>query len=157
MTSAVRSVLLVCTGNTCRSPLAAAILAARLAETPALSDVVVTSAGTGARNGEPASEGSYLVALERGLDLSAHRSRMLTREMVVEADLILTMGGSHLRHAGELGGSDRTHLLTDYAGETGFDVEDPFGRSVEVYRETAEQLDQLMAEVVARLLRERTG
>ncbi|MEO5798225.1 MAG: low molecular weight protein arginine phosphatase [Gemmatimonadales bacterium] len=155
MSLPVRSVLGVCSGNTCRSPLAAVILAARLAEAPALRDVLVSSAGTGARSGEPASEGSYLVALERGLDLSAHRSRMLTRELVAGADLILTMGASHLRQVTDLGGADRAHLLTEWAGESAEDVDDPYGQAVEVYRETAEQLDQLMAQVVARLQRER--
>lgn len=157
MSQPIRQILVVCSGNTCRSPLAAAILAARLAETPGLQDVTVSSAGTGALDGAPASEGSYLVALERGLDLSSHRARLLTPALVRDADLILTMGTSHARRAGELGGIGKTHLLTSWSGEDGGEISDPFGRDVSVYRETAEQLDQLMSHVVARLQRERVG
>lgn len=146
---------MVCSGNTCRSPLAAAILTARLAEVPELRDIMVASAGTSAWDGAPASEGSYLVALERGLNLSAHRARLLTADLVRDADLILAMGGSHASRARELGGSGKTYLLSAFSGEASSDVADPFGQDVSVYRETAEQLDQLMSEVVARLQRER--
>ena len=76
--------LLVCTGNTCRSPLAEAILRREL-EARGVTGVAVSSAGTGARDGVPASEGSYLVGLEHGLDLSNHRARLLTRELLYTA------------------------------------------------------------------------
>src|SRR6478672_949733 len=81
-------ILLVCTGNTCRSPLAEVLLRRALAEEK-MDGVVVESAGTGAFGGEPASEGSYLVALENGLDLAAHRARTATRAMIADADLVL--------------------------------------------------------------------
>src|SRR5690606_15088095 len=101
----IRSILLVCSGNTCRSPLAAAMLRAALAERPAPGEVRVGSAGTGAWDGAPASEGSYLVALERGLDLSTHRARMLTTQLVREADLILTMTTAHSHRVIDMGGA----------------------------------------------------
>src|SRR5207249_11290602 len=82
--SMTQHVLFVCTGNICRSPLAAALLERALKEHGL--DVNVTSAGTGAWDGAPASEGAYLVGLERGLDLSGHRARLLTRELVGQAD-----------------------------------------------------------------------
>ncbi len=144
-------VLIVCSGNTCRSPLAAAILADLVATDPALTGISVSSAGTSARAGAPASEGSFLVALERELDLSAHAARELTAELVKASDLILTMGAGHARQVAELGGADRVHLLTSFAGDDGSDVPDPFGQDVSVYRETAERLERLMARVAARL------
>jgi protein-tyrosine-phosphatase len=67
----IQHVLFVCTGNICRSPLAASLLERALKERGL--EVEVTSAGTGAWDGAPASEGAYLVGLERGLDLSGHR------------------------------------------------------------------------------------
>ena len=73
-------VVLVCTGNTCRSPLAEALLRQALAAR-GVTGVEVSSAGTGAWEGAPASEGAYLVALEHGLDLSGHRARLLTSEV----------------------------------------------------------------------------
>src|SRR5437879_4265595 len=89
----IQHVLFVCTGNICRSPLAASLLERALKERGL--EVTVTSAGTGAWDGAPASEGAYLVGLERGLDLSGHRARLLTRELVERADLILTMARHH--------------------------------------------------------------
>lgn len=148
-------VLMVCTGNTCRSPLAAALLA-RLIEEDGPAGVTVSSAGVGAEDGAPVSEGAYLVALEAGLDLSAHRARQLRPDMVHEANLILTMSPSHLRRVAELGGSGKAMLLADYAtgGEGGEAIHDPFGGDVHAYRETLHNLTRLLAGVRARLAAE---
>src|SRR5438445_1417831 len=95
-----KRILLVCTGNICRSPLAAALLERALVER-GIEGLAVASAGTGAWDGAPVSEGAYLVGLERGLDLSGHRARLLTRELVDGADLILTMARHHRARADE--------------------------------------------------------
>jgi protein-tyrosine-phosphatase len=157
MTSQQRRILLVCSGNTCRSPLAAALLSARLASTAELAGVIVESAGTAAHQGMQASQGSAAVARERGLDLSAHEARMLTTAMVRDADVILTMGAAHLDQVVALGGRDKGHLLTSYAGEAHSDVADPFGRGITAYRDTADQLDRLLASAALRLQREWTA
>jgi len=151
-------ILLVCTGNTCRSPLAEALLRTKLAER-GVDAVEVSSAGTGAWDGAPASEGAYLVALEHGLDLSAHRARLLNRELAASADLILTMARHHRARVEQLGATGKAHLLGEYAGRTGpaAEVRDPFGGDLQGYRETYEELDQLLDAVVVRLERERSG
>lgn len=147
-------VLLVCSGNTCRSPLAEAMLQ-RLLQEGGPEGVVAESAGTGAFEGAPASEGAYLVALEEGLDLSAHRARLLTAELVRSADLILTMSQGHLRRVRELGGAGKAMLLGEYAtGGGSEEVHDPFGGGVQHYREAYGQLSRLMAGVRRRLLAE---
>lgn len=149
-------ILLVCTGNVCRSPLAEAIMRREL-EQRGIEEDTVMSAGTGAWDGAPASEGAYLVALEHELDLSAHRARLLTRDLVKEADLILTMARHHRVRVQELGGEGHAHLLGEYAGRTGpeVEVEDPFGSELDVYRETFRQLDDLVCKAVDRVVAER--
>src|ERR1035437_9236851 len=151
------NILLVCSGNTCRSPLAAAILIDKLAAAPDLGPTVVQSAGIAAWDGTPVSEGSYLVALERGLDLSGHRARMLTADQVRDADLILTMGDAHARRVAELGGEQKVYLLAEYAGQPreDRDIPDPMGGDVAGYRETATLLDELLTAAIARMRAER--
>jgi protein-tyrosine-phosphatase len=151
----IKNVLFVCTGNICRSPLAAALLE-RALKTRGVGDVTVTSAGTGAWDGAPASEGAYLVALEGGLDLSGHRARLLTRELVEQADLILTMARHHRARVDELGGEGRVSVLGEYAGRESNDCEvsDPFGGLIDVYRDTYAELDALTASVAERLAAE---
>jgi protein-tyrosine-phosphatase len=144
-------ILVVCTGNTCRSPLAEVTLRRAVSDV-GLEDVEVRSAGTGAFDGEPASEGSYLVALEQGLDLAAHRARVVTREMVAASDLILAMSRGHLRKLELLGAGTKAHLMGDYAGTTGdHEVADPVGGPIEGYRATYMQIDE-MSRLVARRL-----
>lgn len=148
------NILLVCTGNTCRSPLAEVLLKRALKEA-GLAEVMVSSAGTGALVGEPASEGSYLVALENGLDLAAHRARVVTREMLSTTDLALTMSRGHLRKLELLGAKDQAFLLGEYARAEGEqEVADPVGGPIEGYREVYHQLEAMMRSVARRLAAE---
>jgi protein-tyrosine-phosphatase len=151
----VKRILFVCTGNICRSPLAEVLLRRALTER-SLPDFAVSSAGTGAWDGAPASEGAYLVALERGLDLSSHRARLLTREIVEDTDLVLTMARHHRARVHELGGEGRAFVLGEFAGRGGDEAEvgDPFGGDLEVYRDTCAELEALIATVADRLAEE---
>jgi protein arginine phosphatase len=130
-----------------------------LRERRLVESVAVGSAGTGAWDGAPVSEGAYLVALEHGLDLSAHRARLLSRDLIDEADVILTMSRHHRVRVEQLGGGSKTWLLGEYAGRTGGDAEvrDPFGGDLDGYRETFVELQAMLESVADRLARERTG
>ena len=116
-------------------------------------DVHVASAGTQAWDGSSASDGSILIGMERGLDLSTHRSRMLTPEMVAESDLILVMSDQHVERIKELDPSANVHLLAGYAsGDTaGRPVQDPFGGDLAAYRETADDLERELSGLLQRI------
>jgi protein-tyrosine-phosphatase len=145
-------VLFVCTGNTCRSPMAEGLMREALASR-GVDQVTVSSAGTGAWDGAPVSEGAYLVGLEHGLDLSGHRAQLLTRDLVKSADLILTMSAQHRARVAEMGGEDKVRVLGEYVGrdESRAEVSDPFGSDLASYRETYDELQELIGLVVSRL------
>jgi protein-tyrosine phosphatase len=116
--------------------MAAGALVRELGDEVAL--VEVTSAGTGAWDGEPATSLARDVAARDGVDLGAHRSRRATTELLRQADLVLVMERSHLPAVAKLGADpERTFVLSEWPppGEPELEISDPFGGSVEAYEE----------------------
>lgn len=151
----MKRIVFVCTGNTCRSPLAEGIARKILQET-GRSDVEAASAGTEAWDGGVATDEALLVGIERGLEIGAHKSRKLTSEIVSGANLILAMSPPHLTSALRLGGAGRSFLLSEYSteGESERAIQDPFGGTLEAYRSTADDLEIQVKLAVDRFLTE---
>jgi protein-tyrosine-phosphatase len=144
--------VLLCTGNTCRSPMAAAVFREELGSDA--DRVEVTSAGTAAWDGQPASAGASEAAARAGLDLAAHRSRRATAELLRGADLVLVMEREHLRAAVALGADPRrTHVLSEWPepGEPALAVSDPFGGSLEAYEECLGRIRRHIRRIVPRV------
>lgn len=130
------NLLFVCSGNSCRSPMAEGIIKTMLDT----KYVEIKSAGTSAIDGLPASENARNTVKEFGGDISNHRTKCLTKELVDEADLILVMEYKHYETVLELSPDSvvKTFLLKEYKRRAKYnEVSDPVGKDLSAYRDTA--------------------
>ena len=135
--ASIRNILFVCTGNTCRSPLAEGFLK-KLLERNSLCEMEIGSAGLTALPGSPASFHSVRVALENSVSLEEHQARLVTPELIDNAGLIVVMEPGHQKQLLDLYPkvSDKIYLLRHFAryGSQERGIHDPYGHNLEAYR-----------------------
>jgi len=146
-------ILMVCTGNICRSPMAAGLLRQRLASVGLDGRYKVRSAGTWALEDRPASEYAVEVMAARGVDIADHRAHSITSVDVAEAELILVMSREHEQIIANTWPQYRwkVHRLSEMAGKRR-DVNDPYGLPIGEYRTCADVIDSYLARGFDRIL-----
>ncbi|MCD6290174.1 MAG: low molecular weight protein arginine phosphatase [Anaerolineae bacterium] len=141
----MKIILFVCTGNLCRSPMAAGLMRRRLAAVGLDGQVQVRSAGIFAIPGRPASASAVQVMAERGVDISQHRSKTLELQDLEQADIVLVMEEAHRRSIFNWAPHllRKVFLLSEMVGEH-YDVTDPYMGTVEEYRRRADEIEALL-------------
>ncbi|WP_067930208.1 low molecular weight protein arginine phosphatase [Alicyclobacillus kakegawensis] len=144
-------IVFVCTGNTCRSPMAARLLQ-QAARQRGL-DWEIESAGLYAMAGSPMTEQAAQALRRRGVADTAHRAQVVDAELVARADLVLAMTS---QHAAELKrrfpeASQKIHELAKFAGHSSADVADPFGGDEAAYDRCAQEIERHLRDVLEKL------
>lgn len=162
----MKTILFVCTGNTCRSTMAEALFKKMLKDQgKEPNKLEIKSAGTCAWDGHDASPNTIEALRRKGIELEGFKSRLLTVDLIDQADLILTMTNNHkattlyMRHDAENkvftlkeyvnnGDCEKTN---DYLNVLKYDIRDPFGQSVEVYGQSLDEIEENLQKIYSKI------
>ncbi len=139
------TLMFVCTGNTCRSPMAQFILQDKLAKLRLDDRIKIISAGVAGFAGDAISVGAKEVLAAMGIDATRHKACAVNQKLINEADLIITMGSGHradLLHFYPSSG-EKVFTLAEFCG-AGKDVPDPFGGDTAIYAACAKEIDNML-------------
>lgn len=145
------NILMVCTGNICRSPMAEVMLRDKLSG--GMGNIVnVSSAGINAMNNNRATQRAIETMDALGIDLTEHKARFLTLDLLKDSDLVLVMERVHLRLIHNLYRSEKekTFMLSSFCQDKkkNFDIPDPYGESIRVYKKSAALIEKCLGGVI---------
>lgn len=147
-------ILFVCTGNSCRSPMAVGLLKKMATEKKL--KLELESCGISTLVGMSASKEAIDILRNQGIDISSHKAKPITRELIDWADFILVMEERHKERIIEEYefAKGKVYLLTEYANNENKDIIDPIGKPAEVYEGLIIDLQFYLEKVIQRLLNE---